>query len=150
MTETSDASDRTQQIIAEAREASADTEDKLARMRRIKRKLIPDLEQEYERLRDELVASDAMLTARHFISEDEGKLVGFVVRPGKTTLHHERVADLPEDVQDAIAPRKIVSDKLKAAVQKGLVTPQQLVRLMTFKDGAGTPHIRFIETGESD
>lgn len=142
----SETSDRTAEIIAEAREATADTEDKLARMRRIKKVLIPDLEAEYEALRDQLVAS--MDGPRHFIDDREGKLIGFVVRPDKTILHDDVLDELPPDVVEKIAPRKIDRKRLAEGIASGLVPQRIAARIMTIKTGGGTPHVRFIETGD--
>ncbi len=145
MTETS-AADRTAEIIAQAREASADTEDKLARMRRIKKTLIPELETEYEALRDQLVES--MDGPRHFIDDREGKLIGFVVRPDKTVLHEEVLDELDPKVVEEIAPRKIDRKRLTAAVARGRLSNSQVARIMSIIPGGGTPHVRFIETGD--
>lgn len=142
MTETSE-QDRTAQIIAEAREASLDTEEKLARMRQIKKRLIPSLEEEYERLRDALVES--MEGPRHFIDDNEGKLIGFVVRPDKTVLHEEILDELPASVVEEIAPRKIDRKKLAAAAASGRIEQSFLARIMSIRTGGGTPHIRFLE-----
>jgi len=143
MTETSDSADRTAEIIAEAKAASLDTEDKLGRMRRIKKVLIPDLEQEYEALRDQMVAS--MEGPRHFIDAREGKLIGFVVRPDKTVLHDELMSELDPAVLEKVAPRKYDRKALAREMAGGRISSAIQARIMTIYKGAGTAHVRFIE-----
>lgn len=143
MTETSEHDAKTAAIIAEAQEASLDTEDKLSRMRRIKKVEIPDLEAEYVALRDQMVAS--MEGPRLFIDDREGKLVGFVVRPDKTVLHDDVMDELDPSVLEEVAPRSYDRKKLARAIAGGRVPQSLVARVMTIIPKGGTAHVRFIE-----
>lgn len=127
--------------------SGVDTDTLLARMFRIKRKLVPDLEQEYERLRDE--AMIRLDSAQPFLDADGDKQVAFPVRPDKTIIDEKRVMELlPPELLDYVAPRKVNRTRLaeinaRTGGEDEVFTDQEIDSFLEIREGAGTPHIRF-------
>lgn len=117
---------------------SPDIEWGLRRMYDVKRE-IEALEQEYEQLRDTLALQQ--FGSAYFVGPDHQKHYGYVVNPEKVEIDPDLIDELDEALREEVAPRKIVSAKLKQAIATGRITEDVVARHLRIKPG--TSHIRF-------
>src|SRR3954464_2772453 len=94
---------------AENDTSDPDTEAKLARLYELKNTRDTTKEQ-YEKLRDELLASGALDTSRYFLDSDGNKLYGYRVAPEPIEINVGLLESyVPTEILNEVTERKVLS-----------------------------------------
>jgi hypothetical protein len=135
-------------------EASATTVDRNTELKLLElmdlaatRRPDPDVEQAYEKLRNELTVYLAKSGPRYFIDRDGFKHYAFSVTPEPLEINVERLHQMVVDGQlsmrtfKEVTVTKIIPEKFKVACNAGRISSQQLVDVAKTKKG--TAHVKF-------
>ena len=146
-----EAEQKERELIASAEAADADTEAKLARLKQLAeaRRPDPEIEAEYEALRNELAAQLQREGVRYFIGADGEKHYAHTVQPEPVEVNMDALlaeyeaGHFSEEVFEAIAPRKPDKDRIRAMVARKKIPPASFVRFAKIRKG--TAFVRFVD-----
>jgi hypothetical protein len=137
------------ELQANATEASADLDAKLARLQAmtLARQQVGKDKPIYEQLRDDVVAELEELGAVYYLDEAGWKHFATAVVPQPLEIdlevlqHFVDIGELDQEVLDEVTVTKVVAEPFRRAVAAGRITSAQLVACTKLKRGTG--HVAF-------
>jgi hypothetical protein len=125
-----------------------DIQTKLARLDELAelRRKDPRIEKEYELLRNELVSYLNEAGPVYYLDNNHAKRFAWPVQPEKLIVDVEKLVEMADageiDVDlDKVAPRRVDTEELKAAVAKKKIPPREFLKMARLEPGTG--HVRF-------
>jgi hypothetical protein len=137
------------EMVEKARPAEGDIELSIRRLDELAaaRRKDPDIEKEYEDLRDLLVEIIELEGPRYYLDSDGVKRYAYAVTPEPVEIFTEELIKMAgeglisEEELDLAAPRKASPDGYRRLSMKDTFTNAMIVR--TSKIGKGTAHVKF-------